>query len=315
MLALLVDGSNLAYKSFHAMRNLQSSTGEHTGAVYGMLNSIYRLLRKTTPDVFVVVWDFGKSEWRTRLYPEYKAHRHDKTPEEEETYADCQQQIREIRKGLDFLCVNQVGIHGVEADDLIGIIVRRIVRELPNYKTVIASSDKDFYQLLRPSVRILRDWRSRLDMMTMTRFITEYGFDPVLWPDMLALMGDKDEIPGVKGIGEKHAQDLVQRFDTIQDMLKAPNKNGFAFDRYLAAVQANHEKVLLYKRLAMVSRSSEIFRLEVRQKIDHAVHRALWSRTKKVDKIGFQKFVFEKDMMSVYRMKESWFKLFGGKYV
>lgn len=307
---LLVDGCNMAFRCYAAHTDLRASTGEGTGAIYGMLKALHALKKDFSPQRMVVVWDYGASTWRKKIYPEYKAHRRrdaDKT--QQDYYAEYLRQLGRIRSAVDMLGIPQIQVPGVEADDLIGIAVGYIGRR---GDVGIVSSDKDFYQLLRQGVRI---WQPQgggtYKKLTVSKFASEYQFDPMYWPDVRALMGDKsDNIPGVRGVGEVRATDLVRRYGGIKEILEASD----ADDSVLKQVQAHAVVVCLYRILCVIPWAVSL----VHYDNDTAMSirwemRKLADRTPKINKDAFRDFCFDTEMMSIHRAREGWFQLFGGQ--
>jgi DNA polymerase I len=209
---LLVDGSALLYRSHFAfLRNpLKNSRGEVTTVTFGMLQALLPLLDKQKPDRMAVVFDTVAPTFRHRVYAEYKAHR-PKMPD------DLACQIPRVRDAIRFLGVPIVEQEGVEADDLIGSLACEAARD--GATTLILTSDKDFFQLVNDRIVLLAPrGRGGGEAITVDRagVRERYGVDPGQIVDLLALMGDaSDNVPGVPGVGEKTAAQLIQKFGSL----------------------------------------------------------------------------------------------------
>ena len=209
---LLVDGSALLYRSHFAfLRNpLRNARGEVTSATFGVLQAILPLVDKRKPDRMAVVFDTVAPTFRHRVYADYKAHR----PPMPDDLACQIPRVRSVIRYLGFPIVEQ---EGVEADDLIGSLACEAARE--GATALILTSDKDFYQLVNDRIVLLAP-RGRgggeLSTIDRTGVRERYGVEPEQMVDMLALMGDAvDNVPGVPGVGEKTATQLIQRFRSL----------------------------------------------------------------------------------------------------
>ena len=217
----LVDGYALIYRAFYAMisRPLTTSRGENTSAAWGVVNFLNRLLNTHRPDYLVWVHDSGSS-FRKDTFPEYKATR-------EKLSADLQQDfdrgMERIAALLAAYRVKVVTVPGFEADDVIGTLALKAAQQKVN--AVIVSGDKDFQQLVRPGIWLLNPGRggpaSVEEHWVSTENATErLGVPPDRVTDYLALVGDSsDNVPGVKGIGDKGAVELVNTYGGIEEIL------------------------------------------------------------------------------------------------
>jgi len=215
---LLVDGSALLYRSHFAfLRNpLRNARGEVTSATFGMLQALLPLIDKRKPDRMAVVFDTTAPTFRHRVFTEYKAHR-PPMPE------DLACQIPRVRDVIRYLGIPIVEQQGVEADDLIGSLAAEASRD--GAMTLILTSDKDFYQLVNDRILLLSP-RGRgggeLAAVDRAGVRERYGVDPEQMVDLLALMGDAvDNVPGVPGVGEKTAAQLIQKFRSLEALYAA----------------------------------------------------------------------------------------------
>src|SRR3954463_16595352 len=207
----LVDGYALIYRAFFALisRPLTTSKGENTSASWGIANFLQRLITKHQPEYLGWVHDSGLS-FRHERYPAYKATREKLT---EELQSDFDRGMDRICEMLDAFRIPIMTLPGYEADDVIGTLVARSVESGVN--VVVVSGDKDFQQLVRPGVWLLNPGRGGPGSVEESWVCVENGSERLGVPpahvvDYLALVGDtSDNVPGVKGVGEKTAQELV----------------------------------------------------------------------------------------------------------
>ena len=217
----LVDGYALIYRAFFALisRPLTTSRGENTSAAWGVVNFLQRLLQTHKPEYLAWVHDSGLS-FRHERYPAYKATREKLTSE---LQADFDRGMERIRQVLDASNVPIITLQGYEADDVIGTLAAQGVAAGLN--VVVVSGDKDFQQLVRPGVWLLNPGRGgpasvEEQWVSVENGSERLGVPPVHVVDYLAMVGDSsDNIPGVKGIGEKTAQELVNSYGTIENIL------------------------------------------------------------------------------------------------
>jgi DNA polymerase-1 len=217
----LVDGYALIYRAFFALisRPLTTSKGENTSASWGIANFLQRLLTKHQPDYLGWVHDSGLS-FRHERYPAYKATREKLT---EELQSDFDRGMDRICEMLDAYRIPIMTLPGYEADDVIGTLVARSVEAGVN--VVVVSGDKDFQQLVRPGVWLLNPGRGgpanvEEHWVSVENGDERLGVPPEFVTDYLALVGDSsDNIPGVRGIGEKTAADLVKQYGHLESIL------------------------------------------------------------------------------------------------
>jgi DNA polymerase I len=217
----LVDGYALIYRAFFALisRPLTTSRGENTSAAWGIVNFLQRLLQTHRPEYLGWVHDSGLS-FRHERYPAYKATREKLT---DELQADFDRGMERIEALLAAYRVPVITLAGYEADDVIGTLARHAVDAGVN--VVVVSGDKDFQQLVRPGVWLLNPGRGgpagvEEQWVDVDNGSERLGVPPALVTDYLALVGDSsDNVPGVKGIGEKTAQELVNSFGSIENIL------------------------------------------------------------------------------------------------
>ncbi|MGA9033109.1 MAG: 5'-3' exonuclease H3TH domain-containing protein, partial [Sulfuricaulis sp.] len=210
---ILVDGSSYLYRAFHAMPALANSRGEPTGAVYGVVNMLRRMLSEYDTEHLAVVFDAKGKTFRDDIYPEYKAHR---PPMPDELAA----QIEPIHDIIRALGLPLIQVQGVEADDVIGTLARAAAAE--GRETVISTGDKDMAQLVDGHVRLvdtMKDAEYDHDAV-----VAKFGVTPQQIVDYLALVGDtSDNIPGVPGVGPKTAAKWLQEYGSLDEIVAHAN--------------------------------------------------------------------------------------------
>ncbi|MBW6393867.1 DNA polymerase I [Thermus sp. SYSU G05001] len=205
---LLVDGHHLAYRTFFALKGLTTSRGEPVQAVYGFAKSLLKALREDG-DVVIVVFDAKAPSFRHQTYEAYKAGRAP-TPE------DFPRQLALIKEMVDLLGLERLEVPGFEADDVLATLAKKAEKE--GYEVRILTADRDLYQLLSDRISILHPEGY---LITPEWLWEKYGLKPSQWVDYRALAGDpSDNIPGVKGIGEKTAAKLIREWGSLENLLK-----------------------------------------------------------------------------------------------
>ena len=248
----LVDGYALIYRAFFAMiaRPLTTRRGENTSAAWGVTNFLLRLLERRRPEYLAWVHDVGES-FRHQTYPEYKATRQKLT---EELQQEFDRSVERIEQILEAFRVPLVGVEGYEADDVIGTLATT-ARGL---QVVIVSGDKDFYQLIGPGIALLNPGRGgpaavEEHWVDQTNASERLGVAPDRVVDYLALVGDSsDNVPGVKGVGEKTALDLLKTFGDLDAILA--NAERIPGKRAREALQQHAELARLSRELVTIRR-------------------------------------------------------------
>ena len=250
----LVDGYALIYRAFFAMiaRPLTTRRGENTSAAWGVTNFLLRLLERRRPDYLGWVHDLGVS-FRHETYPEYKATREKLT---EELQQDFDRSVERIAQILEAFGVPVVGVDGYEADDVIGTLAAAAVAQ--GLDVVIVSGDKDFYQLIGPGVALLNPGRGgpaavEEHWVDQSNASERLGVPPERVVDYLALVGDSsDNVPGVKGVGEKTALELLTAFGGLDAILA--NAERIPGKRAREAVQQQADLARLSRELVTIRR-------------------------------------------------------------
>ncbi|HDQ73763.1 MAG TPA: DNA polymerase I [Chloroflexi bacterium] len=243
---VLIDGHALAYRAFHALpEDLKTSAGELTNAVYGFTSMLLNVLQEEHPTHVAVTFDKGPT-FRHEMYDEYKAHRA-KMPDELRAQMD---RVREVVKTLDIPIYEQ---EGYEADDLLGTLARQAGEQ--GAETLIVTGDMDLLQLVDEHTRVLTSrWRfSDTVIYDVDGVKDRYdGLTPEQLVDYKALMGDKsDNIPGVRGVGEKTATKLLKKYETLDNIYEHLDEVTGRFRNKLAE---GKEQAFLSRRLATIVR-------------------------------------------------------------
>jgi DNA polymerase-1 len=231
----LVDGTSNIFRAFYAIRGLSDPSGRPTNATFGFTQMLRKLLQDKQPAFIAVAFDRPEPTHRHLAFPSYKANRQ-KPPE------DLVGQIPDIKEVCSVLGVPQVEMAGFEADDLMGTLTRKAVQD--GFRVILVSSDKDLLQLVSDSVQVLHP--SRGELLDREGVKRSFGVYPEQVVDVLALMGDSsDNVPGVPGIGEKGARDLVVTYGSLEECLRHASE---------ISRKAYRENLLKHGELALKSR-------------------------------------------------------------
>ncbi len=251
----LIDGYALIYRAFFAMisRPLRTTRGENTSAAWGVVNFLLRLREKHRPEYLAWVNDAGTS-FREERYPEYKSTREKL---DDELQADFDRSLERIVALLEAFAIPVLAVPGYEADDVIGTLATRAAAE--GLQAVIVSGDKDFYQLIGPGIALLNPGRggpAAVDELWVdeTNASERLGVPPSQVIDFLALVGDtSDNVPGVKGIGDKGAQKLLAEFGDLETILARAEE--ITAKRSREALLAQGDNARLSKELVTIQRN------------------------------------------------------------
>lgn len=240
---LIIDGHAYAYRAFHAIRELRSPSGRPTNAIYGFLKMLEKMRATVEPTHQLVVWDGGLSSDRMTALPEYKAQR-------PAMPADLAEQLDEITVWLGAVGIASFCEDGIEADDYIAFACRKALAE--GAEVVIASSDKDFMQLVSPGVGLLNPNDKSETIWGAEQVRVKTGVEPGQIVDWLALIGDAvDNIPGVPGVGPKTATDLLNQFGSVAGLYAR-----------LAEVKSERIRTVLAASAEAVKRNVALVRLK-----------------------------------------------------
>jgi DNA polymerase-1 len=242
----LIDGSAYVYRAFFALPPLSNSKGLQTNAVYGFTTMLLKIIREHRPDGIAVVFDEKGPTQRHEAFKDYKAQR-PPMPD------GMQAQIPYIHRVVEAFAIPALRQPGYEADDLIGTLARKAERA--GYDVVIVTGDKDMFQLLSPHVRIYDPVKDRWFGETECR--ERFGVEPARVVEIMGLMGDAtDNIPGVKGIGEKTAMKLIAQFGTIDELLNRLDE--VTPERIKTMLAEQGEQARLSRKLATIQTDSPV---------------------------------------------------------
>lgn len=269
----LVDGANLFFRAFYAIRPLSTSRGLPTNALYGFTRMLLKLIREERPTHLAVCLDTQEPTFRDELFAEYKANR--KAPPDEITA-----QFPYIQRLVEALGIKIVVLPGFEADDLIGTLSRRSVEE--GMPVTIVSSDKDLMQLIGDQVEMLDEMKGV--RVGPKEVVEKFGVGPGGVVEVLALSGDpSDNIPGVSGVGPKTASKLIAQYGSVDEVLRHVKEIGGAVGQRLAR---GSESAALSRKLVTVDTSVPL-KLDLKELAYESVDR------KKVEEL-FQELEFAK---------------------
>ncbi|RJQ34943.1 hypothetical protein C4556_01535 [Candidatus Parcubacteria bacterium] len=249
---VLLDSHAILHRAYHAIPDFSSSKGEPTGALYGLVSMLLRVIHDLKPDYILAARDLPGRTKRHELFEAYKAKRVKAEPE----------LVRQLLRAPEVFEAFGIPVYaspGYEADDCIGTIVKKLESE-SGIQVIIASGDMDTLQLVSPKVSVytLRKGLNDTVLYDEAAVHERYGFGPEHVVDYKALRGDpSDNIPGIRGIGEKTAVELVQAFGSIEDMYRALEKNGEAFGkqvkpRVVELLKQGKKDALFSKKLASI---------------------------------------------------------------
>ncbi|MBT3531486.1 MAG: DNA polymerase I [Gammaproteobacteria bacterium] len=251
---ILVDGSSYLFRAFHALPPLESSKGQQTGAVKGVINMIRSLIKNHPDSNIAVVFDAKGKTFRSDVYPEYKAHR-PPMPDE------LRSQIQPIHQIIEAMGLPMLIIPGVEADDVIGTLAVRATAA--GMKSLISTGDKDLAQLVNGNVTLMNTMTN--EILDIPGVEKKFGIGPKLIIDYLALMGDKaDNIPGVPSVGPKTAVKWLLEYGSMEKIIDNAEAVGGKVGEKL---RENIEQLRLSYDLATIKLD-----VEVDTKIEELVH-------------------------------------------
>lgn len=239
----VLDGSSLLHRAYHALPSLSTLAGEPTNAVYGFALMLLRLLESERPDHVLVAFDRPGPTFRHEAFEGYKAQR-PSMPE------DLRPQVERVKQVISAFGFPIYELDGYEADDVIGTVAR--LAQERGVEVLIFTGDRDALQLVNPHTRVLlmRKGVSEVEIYDVEAVRARYGVEPAQLVEVKGLMGDpSDNIPGVAGIGEKTALELVQRYGSVEGVLAHLDQLP---PRQRRALEEHREEALLSKKLAAI---------------------------------------------------------------
>ncbi len=242
----LIDGSSFCYRAFYAIRVLSTSKGQPTNAVYGVVAMLRKLVAEEQPDYLAVAFDLPKPTFRHLRYERYKEHRKPMP----DALVD---QIPWIKEALRGFRIPIFELEGYEADDILGTVALQGAKE--GLEVYLVTGDKDALQLLGEKVKIYRPLKDGHEILDEKSLSEKWGLRADQVVDLMALMGDEvDAIPGVPGIGEKTALELVQKFGSVKKLLKSLEKESGAGIRPAVAqkIRGHLDQLHMSRELAVL---------------------------------------------------------------
>ena len=237
---LLLDSNSLMHRAYHALPNLKSTKGLYTGAIYGFLSILLKIIKEQNPTHIAAAFDLHGPTFRHEMYKEYKATR---KPMDEE----LRQQVEPLKELITAMGIKIVSMQGYEGDDILGTLSKRFDDDC-----VIVTGDRDIFQLVSPTTKVFwtKKGVSDIEVYDVDRLLQD-GFTVQQFIDYKALRGDtSDNVPGIPGVGEKTAKQLLEQFGSLENILanadKIPGKLG-------QNVANNKELALLSKELVTIN--------------------------------------------------------------
>lgn len=248
---LAVDGNSLLNRAFYGVKPLTTRDGKNTNAVYGFINMLSSHLETVKPDYAAIAFDLKKPTFRHEKYSFYKATRTGMPPE-------LAEQLDDAKKAAELLGFHILSVEGFEADDILGTLSTLGNEDIQVY---ILTGDRDSYQLVNKNVRVLYVSTKETKTVDEEAVMEKYGVKPQELIEVKALMGDtSDNIPGVKGVGEKTAIGLVQKYGTVENLYeKLPEITDIPKGVY-AKLEADKEMAFASRFLAEINKDVPICR-------------------------------------------------------
>ena len=248
---LVIDGNSIINRAFYGVRPLSTKSGKPTNAIFGMINIISRQLSSIKPDYAAVAFDLKIPTFRHKMYDGYKQGRHP-TPE------DLLAQFGDAKECLSLMGLKILELPGYEADDIQGTVAMMAHSASEECESYVLSGDRDLLQLIDDKITVLLASNSDTSPIKEPEFYEKYGISPSAFVDMKALMGDSsDNIPGVVGIGEKTAANLIRLFgslDGIYQNIDSPDISKGVREKLIK----DKENAYLSKALAKIETNAPI---------------------------------------------------------
>lgn len=237
----VIDGNSFCYRAFYAIKHLSNSKGQATNAVYGVVTMINKLIKEEAPDMIAVAFDVKGPTFRHKRYEKYKITR---KPMPDELAG----QMNYIKKLIRAYRIPIYELEGYEADDVLGTIVKKV--RAKEIVTFLVTGDKDAMQLVGPHVKVYNTHAGG-EIYGEEEVMERFGVGPGQIVDLMALMGDSsDNIPGIPGIGEKTAIELMQEFGSLDEVLN--NTNKMKSESRRKRIDQSREMAILSKELATI---------------------------------------------------------------
>ncbi len=243
MTVYLIDGNSYAYRAFYAIKELSTSKGFSTNAIYGFTNMLLKIIKGKKPDGIVISFDSPAPTKRHTIFEEYKAHR-PKTPH------GLVEQMPHIKKLISAFHIKILEMPGYEADDIIGTVAKRLTSE--GISVFIVTADKDMLQLVNGGIKIYDPVKNKI--LDGEYIKDKFGVGPERVTEFMALTGDPvDNIPGIKGIGEKTAKELLSGVSSLEELLG--DTSSIKKEKLKRLIAENADIVRLSQTLATIDTS------------------------------------------------------------
>ncbi|UCD55828.1 MAG: DNA polymerase I [Candidatus Omnitrophota bacterium] len=244
----LIDGNSFCYRAYYAIRHLSNSKGQPTNAIYGVITMIKKIIKEEKPDMIAVAFDLKGPTFRHEKFKDYKITRKP-MPE------DLVSQLPHIKRLLKAYNIPIYEVQGYEADDVLATLAQKCAKT-KNIDTYIVTGDKDMLQLVGPHIKVYSPHREGF-VYDEKAVREKFGIGPDKITDLMALMGDtSDNIPGVPGIGEKTAIELMKEFKSLDQILKNPDR--IKSESRRKKIEESRPLALLSKELAIIKRDVPI---------------------------------------------------------
>jgi 5'-3' exonuclease len=252
---LLIDGHYYVYRSFHAIQSLTNSRGEPTNAIFGFIKTVRKMVKDLKPDLAAIFWDEGLPERRVALQPAYKQQR-ESMPEKMVGQLDF---IREFSHSMG---IRSIAKPNTEADDLMACYA--IAAERQGIEAILATNDKDLFQLVNESVKIystnkidLKNPKDPHALLGIEEVTSKWGVPPNGIAEVLALTGDAvDNIPGIEGVGQKTAALLIREYKTVERLLSQLHTLGS--QKLREKLEANRERIMQNRAMVELELDHEL---------------------------------------------------------
>lgn len=249
---VLIDGHSILFRAFYGLPDLTTSKGQHTNAILGFLNILYKILDEEKPDYLAVAFDVHHQTFRTEMFSEYKGTRKP-MPDE------MRQQVPVMKELLKAMNIAVIEKPGYEADDILGTLATRAEKE--GYQVSLVSGDRDLLQLASEKIKVripkTKQTGTEIEDYLAKDVFEKYNVTPQQFIDLKGLMGDKsDNIPGVPGVGEKTAQKLIEEYKSIENLYEHIDE--LKPGKITTALKENKELAFLSKKLATICTDCEL---------------------------------------------------------
>ncbi|MCM8783481.1 MAG: DNA polymerase I [Candidatus Omnitrophica bacterium] len=240
----ILDGNSFCYRAYYAIKGLSTSKGMPTNAIYGFVNMLNKIIREEKPQYLAVAFDMKGPTFRHKLFEDYKI----KRPPMPNDLVEQLVIIKDIVQAYNIPIFEK---EGYEADDIIATIVNKLKNN--PLLIFIVTADKDVLQLVENGICVYNPYSKDNPIYDLKYVHEKFGIMPQFIPDFLALTGDDtDNIPGIKGIGEKTARQLLDKFHSLDNLLSQSNK--IANDILRKTIETERERIVLNRKLALLNR-------------------------------------------------------------